>query len=103
MTATAWPFIEVDDRGVPLIEGTAVKVLLLVERHLTQGLDAVALAREFPRLTSAQTHAALGYYYSHREECDSLRRSLEAETGELLAAVVDERLQARLTQAKSGT
>jgi len=103
MTATAWPFIAVDDRGVPSIEGTAVKVLLLVECHLTQGLDAVALAYEFPRLTTAQTHAALGYYYAHREECDELRQRIAGQTGDLLSAVVDQGLQTRLERQKSGT
>ncbi len=103
MTTTAWPSIELDERGVPSIEGTACKVLLLVEQHLTFGLDAVALAREFPALTAAQTHAASGYYNAHREECDALRQRLRDEAESVLNEVVDDRLQERLAQAKSAS
>ncbi len=67
---TAWPFIELDDRGVPLIGGTRVKVSEVVAEHQAYRWDADQIHRQHPHLSLPQIHAALGYYYEHREECD---------------------------------
>ena len=61
MQTTAWPFIELDDRGRPLIQGTRYKVLLLVEEHRLYDWDAEQLRRQHPDLSLPQLHAALGF------------------------------------------
>lgn len=42
----------------------------VVSYVLHQGLTPEDLAREFTHLRPAQIHAALSYYYDHREEID---------------------------------
>jgi uncharacterized protein (DUF433 family) len=103
MTITAWPYIEVDSTGRPFVEGTPLKVLPLVDHHLAFGHDAVELARQFPPLTLAQSHAALGYYYAHQDECDRLREADRLDTERLLSQLVDPDLQARLAALKSSS
>jgi len=36
--------------------------------HEIHGLTPEQIAREYPQLTLAQVHAALAYYFDHREE-----------------------------------
>jgi uncharacterized protein (DUF433 family) len=70
MLATAWPFIELDDRGVPLVRGTRTKVFEIVADHRAYHWDAEQIHRQHSHLSLPQIHAALGYYYEHQEECD---------------------------------
>ena len=39
--------------------------------HLSNGWSAEEIARQYPHLTLAEIHAALGYHYVHREEIDA--------------------------------
>ena len=54
-----------------------VRVAQIVAEHVGNGWSAEEVVRQYPHLTAAEVHAALGYYYDHREEID----------GELLAEV----------------
>lgn len=56
--------------GRPIVHGTTIRVSDLVSYHLFDGLTAEELALQF-RLELADVHAALSYYYSHRQEIDS--------------------------------
>ena len=99
MLATAWPFIELDDRGRPLIKGTRMKVLLLIRHHLGSSLDAEELHHQYPQFSLAQIHAALGYYYENQAECDRRIAEEDATTDELLAKMENPRLQEKLRAA----
>ncbi len=70
MLTTAWPFIELDERGIPLIQSTRTKVFEVVAEHQAYLWDADQIHRQHPHLSLPQIHAALGYYYEHQEECD---------------------------------
>ncbi|MDY7093418.1 MAG: DUF433 domain-containing protein [Acidobacteriota bacterium] len=60
--------------GQPILAGTTLRVSDLVAYHLFDGLSPEQLALQF-ELNLAQVHAALSYYYSHREEIDAEIRS----------------------------
>ena len=78
MQTTAWPFIELNEHGIACILGTSTKVTEIAECHLAYRWDAEQLHRQLTGLSLPQIHAALGYYYEHREECDAqLRRAHE--------------------------
>ncbi len=48
-----------------------IRVAQIAADHLGYGWSAEEIARQYPHLTLAEIHAALGYYYDHREEIDA--------------------------------
>jgi uncharacterized protein (DUF433 family) len=62
--------------GQPTVAGRSITVSDLVARYL-RGVSLEDLASNFD-LTFGQVHAALAYYYMHKQEIDEeLRRDLE--------------------------
>jgi uncharacterized protein (DUF433 family) len=62
--------------GRPAIDHTRVRVLNIVYLH-KQGDTPEKMLEEYP-LTLAQAHAALAYYYDHKEEIDGYIKEDEA-------------------------
>jgi uncharacterized protein (DUF433 family) len=50
------------------ISGSRVRVQDIVSDHERHGLSPEQIAREYPHVTLAQVHAALAYFYDHRDE-----------------------------------
>lgn len=100
MASTAWPFIEVDERGRPAIRSKGLTVLQLVREHANYDWDAEQLHRQHPHLVLAEIYAALGYYYEHRAECDALLDSEDQRLEILKNQVVNPGLQERLRLAR---
>lgn len=79
MTAEVLP-IEVIARdpkirgGSPLVAGTTIRVSDIAAYHLFDGLSPEQLAVQF-NLGLAEAHAALSYYFGHRDENDREMRS----------------------------
>ena len=71
MVATAWPFVELNESGVAFIQGTRTKVTEIAECHLAYRWDAEQIHLQLSGLSLPQIHAALGYYYEHKSECDA--------------------------------
>lgn len=72
MSVSIWPFIEKGSDGVAYIEGTRTKVIEVVLDQIAYDWDAAEIHRQYPYLSLPQIHAALGFYYEHRSECDRL-------------------------------
>jgi uncharacterized protein (DUF433 family) len=70
MPATAWPFITRDATGVAIIEGTRTKVIEVALDRLAHEWNAEEICRQHSYLSLPQVHAALGYYFENRAECD---------------------------------
>jgi len=72
MEPTVANYIEVrlNRRGLerPVIVGTRVRVQDIVSDYERHGLTVEEIAREFPQISLAQVHAALSYYFDHRDE-----------------------------------
>ena len=75
MITTVWPYIEQDERSVPHIKGTRIKVTEIAAEHRAYHWDADQIQQQHPQLTLPQIHAVLGYYHEHQAECD---RQIEA-------------------------
>ena len=60
-----------------------IRVAQIAADHIGNGWSAEEIVRQYPHLTAAEVHAALGYYYDHREEIDA---ELAAEVSALDAA-----------------
>ena len=59
-----------DERGIVWISGTKTKVLEPVVDKMAHGSTPEEIYLQYPHLTLGQIHAALAYYYDHREELD---------------------------------
>lgn len=67
---TPYFHVELNDDGVPIITGTTMKVIELVQEHLFQGWSADELQAQHPYLTMGQIYSALAYYSDHKEDLD---------------------------------
>src|SRR5271170_1615453 len=54
--------------GEPHILGHRIKVRHVVVWHERQGMTPTEIVVTYPTITLAQVHAALAYYYDHRDE-----------------------------------
>lgn len=48
-----------------------IRVAMLAADYLWRGWSVDEIVRQYPYLTLAEVHAALGYYFDHREEIDA--------------------------------
>jgi uncharacterized protein (DUF433 family) len=68
-TALAIPYIALDARGRPVIDGTTVRVEQIVLNHIGSSASPQQLAAD-SNLTLSQIYAAMLYYYEHQKEMD---------------------------------
>lgn len=66
--------------GKPCIEGHRLRVQDIAIEHEWQGLSPAEICREHPGITLSQVHAALTYFYDHRDE---IQRDIEAEADQV--------------------
>jgi len=67
---TGYRHIVLDEKGVPVIDGTTMKVIELVVEKLGYGWSPEELHFQHPLLTPGQIHSALSYYWDHAEDLD---------------------------------
>lgn len=63
--------IELDDKGVPHIAGSTMKVVELVMAKAAHGWSPEELHFQYAHLTLGQIHSALAYYWDHKDELDA--------------------------------
>jgi len=81
--------------GRPRIAGHRVRVMDIVVLHEQLGLTPDEIVSTYPTLTLADVHAALAYYFDHREEIQGdLAR--DRETAEALRRQTPSHLQDKL-------
>jgi uncharacterized protein (DUF433 family) len=92
MSTVAHPQIEFTSDGHARIRGTGFKVRILVEEYLA-GATPSELLEGHPQLSLSKIHAALSYYYDHKQEIDDeiaelnrFVKELRAQQGESLLA-----------------
>jgi uncharacterized protein (DUF433 family) len=84
--------------GKPRVAGHRISVAMIACWHHELGQSTEEIAVTY-NLSLAQVHAALAYYYSHREEIDRATRESDAQLEEL-KKLYPSRLQAKLKQLK---
>ena len=70
MTVVPESHISLDERGIPIIEGTTTPVIMIVKDKIS-GLSPEQIHAAYPYLSLSQIHAALAYYYDHQADLDS--------------------------------
>jgi len=67
---TRYEHIVIDERGIPIVAGTNMKVVELVLEKMAYGWSPEELYFQHPHLTLGQIYSALAYYWDHQEELD---------------------------------
>jgi uncharacterized protein (DUF433 family) len=82
--------------GKPRIAGHRIRVQDIVVWHEQLGLAPDEIVSQFPQITLADVHAALAYYYDHREE---IRRQMAEDEDRVAAfqAAIPSKLVQKLT------
>ena len=57
--------------GKPHILGHRIKVEHVATWHEKMGMTPAEIVAQYPTITLAQVHAALAYYYDHRDEIET--------------------------------
>lgn len=84
MEGVTYAHIEVDSNGVAYVAGTRTKVLEVALDRIAHHWDAGEIHRQHPHLSLEQIHAALAYYFGHKD-------ALGAEIEEQLRLVTESR------------
>ena len=85
MNLTETRHVHHDDQGVAWIDETRVKVIEVVMDQMAHGWSPQEIHRQHPTLSLAQIHAALSYYYDHRDEIDAMIRARLTEVDDLVS------------------
>lgn len=90
--------IRLDDRGVAWIDDTKTKVIEVALDMIAHGWSPEEIHFQHPHLSLAQIHAALGFYYDHKDEMDEQARRSLREAERLRAQAGESPLQKRLRE-----
>ena len=71
LTTTEYKHIQVNEHNVPIIAGTTMKVIELIEAQQAYGWSPEEIHFQHPYLTMSQIHSALAYYWDHKGELDT--------------------------------
>lgn len=99
-TTELLPHIRRDEKGVAWVDDTNIKVIELVLAKQAHGYSAEEMHLQYPHLSLAQIHAALGYYYDHQADLDEQAAARSRLADEIRARTEDPGLQARLHELK---
>jgi uncharacterized protein (DUF433 family) len=68
---TSYEHVALDERGIPMIAGTRMKIAELALDHRAYGWSPEEMKFQHPHLTLGQIYSALAYYWDHQEEVDN--------------------------------
>lgn len=69
--STSYEHIILNEKGIPVIAGTTMKVVELVMAQIANGWSPEELHFQHPYLSMSQIHSALAYYWEHKEALDA--------------------------------
>jgi uncharacterized protein (DUF433 family) len=99
METVAASHVWLDEQGVAWIDDTNVKVIEIALDQIANGWSAEEIHRQDPGVSMAQVHAALAYYYDHKQHFDEeIERDLR-EAEELAAQVGESPFERRMRAA----
>ena len=70
LVETRYEHIALDEKNVPFIAGTTIKVIELILDHIAYGWSPEELRFQHPHLSLGQIHSALAYYWDHQNLLD---------------------------------
>ncbi len=85
---TKYEHVVVDEKDVPIVAGTNMKIIELVLEKMAYGWSPEELHFQHPYLSLGQIYSALAYYWDHKEALDldieerlKLANQIQKETG----------------------
>ncbi|MBW4516349.1 MAG: DUF433 domain-containing protein [Timaviella obliquedivisa GSE-PSE-MK23-08B] len=69
--ATEHKYVQLNERHVPIISGTTMKVIEIIEAQQAYGWSPEEIHFQHPYLTMSQIYSALAYYWDHKQKLDS--------------------------------
>jgi uncharacterized protein (DUF433 family) len=90
--------IRLDERGTAWIDHTNTKVIEVALDMIAHGWSPEEIHFQHAHLSLAQIHAALGYYYDHKDEFDAHVECGLRETDRLRAQSVESPIRKRLRE-----
>jgi len=100
VATTRYEHIVLDEKGVPMIGGTTMKIVELIAERIGYGWSPEELHFQHPHLSMAQIHSALAYYFDHQEELENDVERRIAEMDQTRKRMPPSRLQARLAHGR---
>ena len=82
----------------PRIKGTGIRVLDVVNWYEHMGWSVSQILEEFPHLTPAGIHAALAYYWDHKDELEAKWAADDAWVQEMMRQEPPSKLRKMLEQ-----
>lgn len=71
LKTTEYKHIVLDDRSVPIVQGTTMKVIEIVMAQIAHGWTPEEIYINHRYLSMSQIHSALAYYWDHKLELDA--------------------------------
>lgn len=68
---TDYKYIEITSQQVPIIAGTTLKVVEIVETQQAYQWSPEQIQEQLPHLSLSQVHSALAYYWDHKSALDA--------------------------------
>ena len=99
-SSTIYPHLRLDSSGRAWVDGANVKVSEVAADFLAHGSSVEEMAFQFPLLTPSMIHAALAYFYDHREEYENALDESLRSSREKAAATMDSPIRVRLGKAR---
>lgn len=100
MPIAAINHIELDGRGVARVAGTRSKVWMIVVDIFRRGYTPQQEVEHFPHLSLAQVHAALSYYFDHKDEIDRQIQRVDEQFEKGRAAAAESPLMKRVRETR---
>ena len=98
MPTAATAHIWLDERGVAWVDDTNTKVIEVAQDMIAHGWSPEEIHFQHRHLSLAQIHAALCYYYDHREAFDATMQQSLREAEKLRSHEVESPLRKRLRE-----
>ncbi|NES02345.1 MAG: DUF433 domain-containing protein [Okeania sp. SIO2F4] len=79
-TKTEYKYVHLDEKNVPIITGSTMKVVELITSVKAYSWTPEELQENYPHLSMSQIYSALAYYWDNQPEIDA--EKLRREVGE---------------------
>lgn len=71
LTSTEYKYIQLDERNIPIIAETTMKVVELITSVKAYGWMPEKLHANYPHVSMSKIYSALAYYWDHKDEIDA--------------------------------
>jgi uncharacterized protein (DUF433 family) len=89
--------------GKPVIAGTRIRVWDVYVHHERLGKSPDEIVRAYPHITLADVHAALAYYWDHKDQIDQQMRDADEFVAQLKDSNEVSPLAQKLAATESGS